>query len=143
MCRFLYWLKTKAANAAEAGTGMGITELSAAEKLHDLRAEQDLFMGDSFEAIVGYGPHGAIVHYAATPESDVELEPRSMVLIDSGGQYLDGTIDSTRTIVLGPLTEHEKTMFTAVLRGHIDLARAVFPKGLSGANLRDTVSVII
>ena len=135
MCRFLYWLKTKAANAAEAGTGMGITELSAAEKLHDLRAEQDLFMGDSFEAIVGYGPHGAIVHYAATPESDVELEPCSMVLIDSGGQYLDGTIDSTRTIVLGPLTEHEKTMFTAVLRGHIDLARAVFPKGLSGANL--------
>ena len=135
MCRFLYWLKENAAKAAKGQTGLGVTELSAAEKLHDFRAEQDLFMGDSFEAIVGYGLHGAIVHYAATPESDVELEPRSFVLIDSGGQYLDGTIDCTRTIVLGPLTEQEKTMFTAVLRGHINLARAVFPKGLNGANL--------
>lgn len=135
MCKFLYWLKTRAAEAAESGSSMGITEISAAEKLHEFRAQQDLFMGDSFEAIVGYGPHGAIVHYAATPESDVPLEPRSMVLIDSGGQYLDGTTDITRTIVLGPLTEHEKAMFTAVLRGHIDLARAVFPEGLNGENL--------
>ena len=135
MCKFLYWLKTKAAKAAEAQSGLGVTEISAAEKLHNLRAEQERFMGDSFEAIVGYGPHAAIVHYAATPESDVELEPHGMVLIDSGGQYLDGTIDSTRTIVLGPLTEQEKTMFTAVLRGHINLAKAVFPKGLNGSNL--------
>ena len=135
MCKFLYWLKTKAAAAAETGTAMDVTEVSAAEKLHDFRAQQELFMGDSFEAIVGYGPHAAIVHYCATPESDAALQPRGMVLIDSGGQYLDGTTDITRTIVLGPLTEKEKTLFTAVLRGHIDLARARFPEGLNGANL--------
>lgn len=135
MCKFLYWLKTNAVKAAKTQSGMGITEISAAEKLHEFRAEQDLFMGDSFEAIVGYGPHAAIVHYCATPESDAALEPYGMVLIDSGGQYLDGTTDITRTIVLGPLTEQEKTLFTAVLRGHINLARAKFPEGLNGANL--------
>ena len=129
MCKFLYWLK-QAVSAGEA-----VTEISAAERLHAFRAEQELFMGDSFEAIVGYGPHAAIVHYCATPESDARLEPRGFVLIDSGGQYLDGTTDITRTIVLGPLTDKERALFTAVLRGHIDLARAVFPKGLNGANL--------
>ena len=128
MCRFLYWLKTNI------GT-IDIDELSAAERLHEFRAEQELFMGDSFEAIVGYGPHGAIVHYSATPESCAKMEPKGMVLVDSGGQYMDGTTDVTRTIVLGPLTEKERTMFTAVLRGHINLARAKFPKGLSGENL--------
>lgn len=128
MCKFLYWLKTSIGTEE-------ITELSAAEKLHDFRAEQDLFKGDSFEAIVGYGPHAAIVHYSATPESNAKLEPRGMVLIDSGGQYLDGTTDITRTIVLGTLSDEEKILFTAVLRGHINLARAVFPKGLNGANL--------
>lgn len=129
MCKFLYWLK-KAVSAGEA-----VTEISAAEKLFAFRAEQELFMGDSFEAIVGYGSHAAIVHYCATPESDVRLKPHGFVLIDSGGQYLDGTTDITRTIALGPLTEKERTLFTAVLRGHINLARAVFPKGLNGANL--------
>ncbi len=128
MCRFLYWLKTNIGK-------LEIDELSAAEKLHGFRAEQDLFMGDSFEAIIGYGPHGAIVHYGATPKTNIKFEPESMVLVDSGGQYLDGTTDITRTIVLGPLTDKEKTMFTAVLRGHINLARAKFPKGLSGDNL--------
>ena len=133
MCKFLYWLKKSIArDSAAAGE---ITEISAAEKLHDFRAGQELFKGDSFEAIVGYGPHGAIVHYAATPESNVVLEPRGFVLIDSGGQYLDGTTDVTRTIALGPLTEKEKTLFTTVLRGHINLARARFPKGLNGANI--------
>ena len=135
MCRFLYWLKTNAAKAAESQTAMGITELSAAEQLQTFRAQQDLFMGDSFDAIVGYGPHAAIVHYSATPETDVALEPRGMVLIDSGGQYLDGTTDITRTIVLGPLGVKEKVLFTAVLRGHINLAKAVFPEGLSGEQL--------
>ncbi|MGX8773986.1 MAG: aminopeptidase P family protein [Bacillota bacterium] len=128
MCRFLYWLKTNVGK-------IEIDELSAAEKLHGFRAEQDLFRGDSFEAIIGYGPHGAIVHYSATPESSARLEPKGLLLVDSGGQYLDGTTDITRTIVLGPLTEKEKTMFTAVLRGHINLARAKFTKGLSGVNL--------
>lgn len=135
MCRFLYWLKTNAAKAAETQSAMGITEISAADKLHQFRSEQELFMGDSFEAIVGYGPHAAIVHYCASPESDAALGPRGMVLIDSGGQYLDGTTDITRTIVLGPLSDREKTLFTAVLRGHIDLARAVFLAGLNGENL--------
>lgn len=135
MCKFLYWLKTSAAKAAETQSAMGITEISAAETLHNFRTQQDLFMDDSFEAIVGYGPHAAIVHYSATPESDAALQPRGMVLIDSGGQYLDGTTDITRTIVLGLLTKQERTLFTAVLRGHINLARAKFPEGLSGANL--------
>ena len=135
MCKFLYWLKTNAAKASETQSDMGITEISAAERLHAFRGQQDLFMGDSFEAIVGYGPHAAIVHYCATPETDAVLEPRGMVLIDSGGQYLDGTTDITRTIVLGPLSDREKMLFTAVLRGHINLAKAVFPEGLSGENL--------
>ena len=128
MCKFLYWLKTNVGKAH-------ITELSAAEQLHEFRSQQDLFMGDSFDAIVGYGPHGAIVHYSATLESDVPLEPHGMVLIDSGGQYLDGTTDITRTIVLGPISDRERELFTAVLRGHINLARAKFPYGLNGANL--------
>ena len=135
MCKFLYWLKTRAAQAADTQSAMDVTEISAAEKLHEFRAQQDLFTGDSFEAIVGYGPHAAIVHYCATTESDVSLEPHGMVLIDYGGQYLDGTTDITRTIVLGPLSEKEKTLFTAVLRGHINLARARVPEGLNGANL--------
>ncbi len=128
LCKFTYWLKNHVADTE-------ITELSAAAKLHDFRAEQDLFMGDSFEAILGYGPHAAIVHYSATPETDAHLQPCGMVLVDSGGQYLDGTTDVTRTIVLGPLTDREKILFTAVLRGHIALAKAKFIKGLSGANL--------
>lgn len=128
LCKFIYWLKKNVARQE-------ITELSAAAKLHDFRAQQDLFMGDSFEAILGYGPHAAIVHYSATPESDIRLEPHGMVLVDSGGQYMDGTTDTTRTIVLGPLTDRERTLFTAVLRGHIALAKAYFIKGLNGPNL--------
>ena len=135
MCRFLYWLKEKAREAAQTSTDMGVTELTAGSKLHEFREEQELFRGDSFEAIVGYGAHGAIVHYSATEESDIPLKPRGFVLVDSGGQYLDGTTDVTRTIVLGPLTDREKELFTAVLRGHINLARAVFPEGLSGEKL--------
>lgn len=128
MCKFLFWLKSNVA-------GGQITEISAAEKLHWFRSQQDLFRGDSFETIVGYGPHAAIVHYSAAEETDVTLEPSGLVLIDSGGQYLDGTTDITRTIALGPLTEQEKILFTAVLRGHINLARARFPRGLNGTNL--------
>ena len=128
VCRFLYWLKGNVA----LGT---VDEISAAQKLHEFRAEQKLFMGDSFDAIVGYGPNGAIVHYSADSESNTALRPEGLVLIDSGGQYLDGTTDITRTVVLGPLTDQEKTMFTAVLRGHIDLAKAIFPEGLNGNNL--------
>ncbi len=133
MCKFICWLKKAVAEAAS-GPAV-ITEISAAKMLHEFRSQQELFCGDSFDAIVGYGPHGAIVHYSATEESDLPLQPEGLVLIDSGGQYLDGTTDVTRTIALGPLTDWEQETFTAVLRGHIDLARARFPYGLNGANL--------
>ena len=109
--------------------------MSVTRKLHDLRAGQALFMGDSFDTIAGYGPHAAIVHYEATPETDAPLEPHGFLLLDSGAQYLDGTTDITRTIALGPLTEEETTDYTLILKGHIDLAMAVFPEGTRGAQL--------
>ena len=126
--KWIYWLTQNVGR-------MKISEISAAEKLHELRAEQDLFMGDSFDPIIAYGEHAAIVHYSASPETDAELEPHGLLLADTGGQYLDGTTDITRTFALGPLTEEERTMFTAVLRGHIDLAMAVFREGCNGQNL--------
>ena len=96
---------------------------------------QPLYMGESFDTIAGYGAHAAIVHYEATPETDIPLEPRGFLLLDSGAQYLDGTTDITRTIALGPLTDEEKTDYTLILKGHIDLAMAVFPEGTRGAQL--------
>ncbi|MBQ6622557.1 MAG: aminopeptidase P family protein [Mogibacterium sp.] len=126
--KWIFWLKQQVGKAE-------ITEISAAEKLYEFRAEQDLFMGNSFDPIIGYGPHAAIVHYFATAESDVPLQPSGLLLADTGGQYLDGTTDITRTIALGPLTDEERRMFTAVLRGHIALASAVFPEGVTGSNL--------
>ena len=92
-------------------------------------------MGESFDTIAGYGEHAAIVHYEATPETDIPLRPRGFLLLDSGAQYLDGTTDITRTIALGPLTEEERTDYTLILKGHIALARAVFPEGTRGAQL--------
>ena len=92
-------------------------------------------MGESFDTIAGYKEHGAIVHYEATPETDVTLKPEGFLLLDSGAQYLDGTTDITRTIALGPLTEEEKTDYTLILKGHIALAMAVFPEGTRGAQL--------
>lgn len=111
------------------------TEISIDRKLHELRAAQPLYMGESFDTIAGYGAHAAIVHYEATPETDIPLEPHGFLLLDSGAQYLDGTTDITRTIALGPLTEEEKTDYTLILKGHIDLAMAVFPEGTRGAQL--------
>ena len=90
---------------------------------------------DSFETICGYAAHGAIVHYAATPETDAEIKADNMLLMDSGAQYLDGTTDITRTIALGELTEEEKTDYTLILKGHIALAMAKFPVGPRGAQL--------
>ena len=92
-------------------------------------------MGESFDTIAGYKKHGAIVHYSATPESDVTLQPKGFLLLDSGAQYLDGTTDITRTITLGELTEEEKTDYTLILKGHIALAMAKFPAGTRGAQL--------
>ena len=112
-----------------------ITELSAAAKLHDFRAEQEGFMDLSFETISGYGSNGAIIHYAATEETNKTLKPEGLYLLDSGGQYNNGTTDITRTIALGPLTDEMKTHYTAVLKGHIALATAKFQSGTVGAEL--------
>lgn len=128
MVRFLHWLQ----NAIVTGTE---TELSVAAKLEEFRKEGDFYKGPSFGTISGYGPHGAIVHYSATPETNAALEPKSFLLLDSGGQYLDGTTDITRTIALGELTDEEKLDYTLVLKGHIALAMAHFPKGTRGAQL--------
>ncbi len=128
LVKFLQWLEKAVPQGGE-------TEMSVTRKLHNFRAEQPLYMGDSFDTIAGYGPHAAIVHYEATPETDAPLQPRGFLLLDSGAQYLDGTTDITRTIALGPLTEEEKTDYTLILKGHIDLAKAVFPEGTRGAQL--------
>lgn len=128
MVKFLRWLKP----AVEAG---GQTEISIDRKLTALRAEQPLFRDISFDTIAGYQAHGAIVHYEATPETDVALKPEGLILIDSGAQYQDGTTDITRTIALGPVTEEMKHVYTLVLKGHIQLELAKFPDGASGTQL--------
>ncbi|MCD8081389.1 MAG: aminopeptidase P family protein [Bacteroides sp.] len=128
LCKFLYWLS----EAVPAGKE---TELSVTARLHAFRSEQPLFQGDSFDTIAGYRQHAAIVHYSATPESDQVLLPKGFLLLDSGAQYLDGTTDITRTLALGPLTTEEITDYTLVLKGHIALATARFPKGTRGAQL--------
>lgn len=128
MVKFLRWLKP----AVEAG---GQTEISIDRKLTSLRAEQHLFRDISFDTIAGYQAHGAIVHYEATPETDVALKPEGLILIDSGAQYQDGTTDITRTIALGPVTEEMKHVYTLVLKGHIQLELAKFPDGASGTQL--------
>lgn len=115
------------------------TELSLSKKLEAFRAEQPLFKGISFESIMGYAHHGAIVHYDPTPETDIPVKPEGLLLIDSGGQYLDGTTDITRTIPLGPLTQEMRRDYTLVLKGWIRLGSAVFPKGTCGTQL-DTLA---
>lgn len=128
LVKFLSRFKT----AVEQGK---LTEVSADEMLTAYRAGQPLFRGISFDTIVGYQEHGAIVHYEATPATDVPLRPEGLVLIDSGAQYLDGTTDITRTIALGPLTEEQKRVYTLVLKGHIQLQMLKFPDGASGTQL--------
>ena len=112
-----------------------LTEIGVDEMLTALRAEQPLFRGISFDTIAGYGAHGAIVHYEATPETDIPLEPSGLLLLDSGAQYLDGTTDITRTIALGPLTEEMKKVYTLVLKGHIQIELCKFPSGTSGTQI--------
>ena len=128
LVKFLKWLEASVLSGKE-------TELSVDRKLHEFRAAQPLYMGESFDTIAGYKEHGAIVHYSATEESDVTLQPKGFLLLDSGAQYLDGTTDITRTIALGELTEEEKTDYTLILKGHIALAMAKFPAGTRGAQL--------
>jgi Xaa-Pro aminopeptidase len=128
MVKFLKWLIP----AVEKG---GQTEISIDEKLTSLRADQDLFCGISFDTIAGYQSHGAIVHYEATPETDISLKSEGLLLLDSGAQYQDGTTDITRTIALGEVTEEQKRIYTLVLKGHIQLSMCKFPSGSSGTQL--------
>lgn len=126
--KFIYWLKKNVGR-------IPITEMSAAEKLYSLRTQQDHFLGNSFDPIISYGPHAAIVHYSAAPETDIPIEPQGFLLADTGGHYLEGTTDITRTIVMGPVTEEQKIYYTAVLRGMLNLADARFLYGCTGLNL--------
>lgn len=128
LVKFLRWLQTAVAKGQE-------TEISVAEKLTALRAEQPFFRGISFDTIAGYEAHGAIVHYEATPETDAPLKPHGFLLLDSGAQYQDGTTDITRTIALGELTEEQREVYTLVLKGHIQLELAKFPSGASGTQI--------
>lgn len=126
--KFIYWLKTHVGKEE-------ITEIGAAQKLLAYRKQMDGFLDQSFEPIIAYGAHGAIIHYAATKETDVLLKAEGLCLADTGAHYLEGTTDITRTIALGRLTEDEKKAFTLVLRGHLNLASAYFLKGVCGQNL--------
>lgn len=129
MVKFLRWLDEAMQQ------GERVTELSAAQKLHDLRAENKNFCGDSFATIAAYGPHGAIVHYEPDAESDAVLEPHGLFLLDSGGQYNSATTDITRTIALGPITDEERHINTLVMKGHLRLAAMHFPEGTVGLQL--------
>jgi len=128
LSKFLCWLS----ETAPAG---GVTEISAANKIDGLRHNNDLCTGLSFRTISGAGPNGAIVHYSVTESTNRELQPESLYLVDSGGQYLDGTTDVTRTVAIGQPTEEMRTHFTLVLKGHIALGSARFPKSTTGSQL--------
>lgn len=116
-------------------TGKKITELDVADILTKHRSAQPLYFDQSFDTIAGFGPHGAIVHYSATPATSVELKPDNLLLVDSGANYLDGTTDITRTITLGNTTPQQRRDFTLVMKGHIALASAVYPEGTRGGQL--------
>lgn len=128
LVRLMRWLE-------QAVPGGAVTELDVAARAIEERSREDYYRGDSFEMIAGYKEHGAIVHYSATPDSAATLAPDGLFLIDTGGQYLDGTTDITRTITLGNPTEQERHDYTLVLKGHLALARAQFPVGTCGVQL--------
>lgn len=148
MVRFLCWIdhcRPSQEGVLTDQQGNAVTEIKVDRVLTAFRAEQPGFCGLSFETIAAYGPHGAIVHYEATPETDVPLEARSLLLLDSGAHYsfpkegetegYCGTTDITRTIALGPLTDEERRVYTLVLKGHLQLANLVFPDGTTGLQL--------
>jgi len=128
LTRFFRWLEANLSSGK-------LTEMSISAKLYEFRQMQENFVGESFGTIAGYKGHGAIVHYRATESSDATLQPEGILLLDSGGQYLDGTTDITRTIALGEPTREQKSDFTLVLKGHIALAKAIFPAGTRGSQL--------
>ena len=126
--RLMRWLKQEIGRTP-------MDEFSVAEKLEEFRREQENYLGPSFSPIIAYGPHGAIVHYSATKESNAVIGPRSFLLADTGGHYLEGTTDITRTFAMGPLTDEEKRFYTLVLKGHLRLGAARFQHGCTGLNL--------
>lgn len=126
--KFMYWLKKNVGK-------IPMDEFSCAEKLESFRCQQEHYVEPSFEPIMAYGPHGAIVHYKATEQSNIPVEPRSFLLADTGGHYLEGTTDITRTFAMGPLTEEEKRCYTLVLKGHLQLGSAHFRYGVTGMYL--------
>ena len=126
--KFIYWLKHEV-------TKKNVTEMTASKKILELRSKMEGFLDLSFESIIAYGSHGAIVHYAPTKETDIVMKPSSFCLADTGGHYKEGTTDITRTIALGPLTDEEKKAYTLVLKGHLNLAAAKFIQGVCGSNL--------
>ena len=128
LTRFFIWLEENLKSGK-------LNELNVDQKLYEFRSKQENFKGESFSTIAGYGPHGAIVHYRAVPESASTLKPENLFLLDSGGQYLEGTTDITRTVALGTPTVKQKIDFTLVLKGHIALATAKFPSGTRGSQL--------
>ncbi|MCJ8163486.1 aminopeptidase P family protein [Pontibacter sp. E15-1] len=125
LTRFFKWLEENIGKTR-------ITELSVADKVREFRAQQEGFVGESFDTIAGYKAHGALPHYRVTPESDADLQPDGLFLVDSGGQYQTGTTDITRVVSLGNLTEEERIDYTMVLKGMIDGSTARFPKGTRG-----------
>lgn len=128
LVKFLMWFE-KAVPAGE------VEESTIVDKLVEYRGQQDLYVGESFDTIAGYGPNGAIVHYHVTPESSAKVLPEGFQLIDSGAQYFDGTTDITRTVAVGPLTDQMKEDYTLVLKGHINLSTCVYPEGTRGSQL--------
>lgn len=126
--KFMYWLKKNVKSQK-------ITECSAQDHLKQYRKEQENYLEDSFNTICAYKEHAAMMHYSSTPKTDVTLKPEGMLLVDSGGQYLEGTTDITRTFVLGEISEEEKHWFTLAMRSHIRLAKAHFLYGCRGLNL--------
>ncbi len=128
MVKFLHWLEENVGDS-------DITEITTENKVEQFRAQDDRFVGPSFDPIAAYKEHAAMMHYSADEESDYELEKEDFYLLDSGGQYFDGTTDITRTVTLGDITEKQKRDFTLVLKGHINLATAKFLKGSRGANI--------
>jgi Xaa-Pro aminopeptidase len=126
--RFLHWLATE-------GQSGKVQEIEACQKLESFRADTGSLQDLSFDSISGAGPHGAIVHYRVTTKTNRRLARGSLFLIDSGGQYLDGTTDITRTVAIGRPSPEMKDRFTRVLKGHIALARVRFPKGTTGHQL--------
>ena len=128
LVKFYMWLEKAVPNGE-------VNEVTVAEKLYEYRSQQDLFVGESFSTIAGYGRNGAVIHYSAIPETALKVEPEGLLLIDSGAQYRDGTTDITRTVTVGKLTKQMKSDYTLVLKGHIALATAIYPKGTRGSQL--------